>query len=479
MKILLIQPPHYYSGVSRKPTVFPLGLGYVAKSLLNSGFDVEVLDIWAHQYTNSEVVKILGRKKFDFVGISAMSTQYRYVKWLAKEIKKVNKNALICAGGALSTLNSDIALKCTEIDVCAMGEGEETIVDLIDNSNRLSSVKGIAFLRDGKIVKTEHRTLIKDLNSIDFPAWGLFPMKIYLENCRLYHSKYPNLKSMNIILGRGCPYNCHFCSRIFKTVRLRSIDNVTDEIKILKKKFGIKGVFFIDELAVITKTRMLELCGKIKHLNVKWQCQGRVNTVDTELLKTMKRYGCLSVGYGIESGSQKILNNMNKNIKVEDSEKVLKDTIRIGLTPLVQMIYGYPGETRETLLETINFLKRIPWRCNLSVLTALPGTKIYADALRMGYIRDEEKYLEKLEGGYTADQDYKSFINFTNFKDEEFFIFKNKTENIIRRNFLIQSFKNPRFFADFYSPRVKNVIKKTGFVGLFKKMLSETGVSHE
>jgi radical SAM superfamily enzyme YgiQ (UPF0313 family) len=479
MKILLIQPPHYYSDFSRKPSVFPLGLGYLARSLLDYGFDVEVLDIWAHQYTNTEVMKILGRKEFDFVGISALSTQYKYVKWLAREIKKVNKSALICVGGALSTLNSDIVLKYTKVDICVLGEGEKTIVDIMNNFNKLPLVKGIIFLQDGEITKTEPRPLIKNLDSIGFPAWELFPIKIYLENCRLYHPQYPSLKSLNVILGRGCPYNCHFCSKIFKTVRLRSIDNVIDEIKMLKKKFGIEGVFFNDELAVITKTRMLELCRKIKHLGVKWQCQGRVNIVDSELLKTMKQSGCVAIGYGIESGSQTILNNMNKNIKVEDSEKVLKDTIRVGILPLVQMIYGYPGETRETLMESINFLKRIPWKCNFNVLTALPGTKVYADAVKMGHIRNEEEYLEKLEGGYTTKQDYKSFINFTKFSNEEFFDLKDKIENIIRRNFFIESLKNPKFFVNFYGPRIKNIIKEIGFIGLFKRLLFEIGMLHE
>lgn len=473
--MLLIQPPHYFEGHSRTPDEFPLGLGYIAKKLLMEGHEVQILDIWAHQYGNAEVLREIGRKSFDMVGMTGFCTQYNYVKWLASEIKRKNRKCRIILGGPLATMSTRIALEHTAIDACVMGEGEETIAGYMDNHERPRKVKGIAF-RDkssGKIIFNQPREPVKDIDAIGFPAWDLFPMQIYLENSGIFNPRYSYLRAMNMILGRGCPYSCNFCSKLFSGIRLRSIDRVVEEIKELKRRYGIKAILFDDELALVNKKRAYELCDALEPLKVKWQCQGRVNVVDRDILKRAKKAGCVTVGYGIESGSQKILDSMNKCATVEQAARALKDTINTGITPFVQMIFGYPGESRETLDETIEFFRRIPWKCEFSVLTALPNTRVYDDAVKSGRIKDEEKYLTSLEAGYDTDQTYKSFINFTKILDSEFFELKDRTEKIIEMNFFRQAMKHPVFLARYLSPRLHNLNHHHGTAGMARLLFRE------
>ena len=429
MKILLIQPPHYYNGRSREPAFFPLGLGYIAKALLKSGNEVDVLDIWAHQYSHEEVVQKIQELDYDVAGVSALSTQYAYVKWLIAELKRYS-DAPVVVGNALATFTPEIVLSNTEADICVIGEGEITFGEVIENIDNLECVKGIYFARNNELVKNPPREYIKNLDEIDFPAWDLFPMDIYLKHCRVYGT---NIPAMNVITARGCPYNCRFCSKTFQGVRFRSVDNVIKEINELIKKYAIRGIFFNDELLVTNKKRVYELCDKIEPLNINWNCQGRVNLVDFDLLRRMKKAGCVAIGYGIESGSQTILNNMNKQVTVEQAEKALEDTVKVGMYPIMQMMYGYPGETRKTLQETVEFVKKIPYVGPvgaLAVTTPLPGAELYYYSLERGLIKDEEKYLEQLAGGYMHDGT-RPLVNFTEFDDEDFYRLKWETESAI------------------------------------------------
>jgi len=444
MKVLLIQPPHYYNGLSREPENFPLGLGYIAKVLLNMKQKVEVLDIWAHQYTNEEVVERIRKLDYHIVGISALSTQYSYVKWLSKRLKEKN-DAEIILGGALATHSPETVLKNTAVDVCVIGEGEVTIGEVVEDYDALDKVKGIYFKDGNDLVRNEARDYIKSLDDIDFPAWDLFPMSIYLKTRRFYG--HPPMKPLNVITSRGCPWNCRFCSKTFKKVRFRSIGNVMEEIELLKEKYSINCVVFNDELLMTNRKRVHELCDRIEPLNIKFICQGRANLVDPDSLKRMKKAGAIAIGYGIESGSQRILENMNKGVTVKQAERALNDTIGAGIHPIIYMMYGYPGETRETLKETVDFFKRIPYVENvyLAITTALPGSELYEDCLKKGLVEDEEKYLESVSAGYRIGS-ARLLLNFTEFNEQEFHEIRREVE---RKIFLEQVKKYPYAFIKF------------------------------
>jgi radical SAM superfamily enzyme YgiQ (UPF0313 family) len=468
MKILLIQPPHYYEGGKRPPESFPLGLAYISKALLDAKVDVEVLDIWAHDYIQEQVVKKIKEMSFDVVGISAISSQYGYVKWLANELKKIS-DVPIVVGGALATLSPDIVIKNSKVDVCVIGEGEVTAVEVVKNINDLRDVDGIFFKDNKKIIVNKPREYRKNLDEIPFPAWDVLPIEIYFRNMRI--GKFSNLRTMNVISARGCPFRCRFCSKTFKGVRLRSVKNIVKEIKELKKKFGIEAIIFSDELVVVNRERTYELCDGLEKLNIIWGCQGRVNTVDYDILKRMKEAGCVDVGYGMESGSQKILDNMNKQITVQQSEKAIEEAFRAKLDVTPQMMFGYLGETRETLLETVNLFKRIKYvgGVGLSITTALPGTELYEYAKKKGLIKNEEKYLESLSDGYMKDKlrDSRSFINFTEFDKEEFFKLKGLVEHAI---FLAQMKRYPLRILKDYFVELRPSIRAYGYEYVLKRI---------
>jgi len=432
MKILLVQPPHYFDGGGRVPENFPLGLGYIARILLDKGHKVESLDIWAHQYKNNEVLDQIRAIDCDTVGISALSTQYAYVKWLLKELRQ-RTDAPIVVGNALATLSPELVLNNTEADVCVLGEGEETFTEVVENMSRLESVQGIAYKEDRRILKTPRREHIRDLDTVGFPAWDTFPVEVYLKNCQVEGTK----PALNLISGRGCPYRCAFCSKTLSGTRQRSVDNIIEEIKTLIDKYHIRAVFFNDELVVTSKKRAYELCEKIEPLKLKWICNGRTNLVDLPLLKRMRKAGCQVIGLGVESGSQAILDNMNKQVALQQSKMALTNTMKAGLRPVVFMMYGYLGENKKTVAETVKFFRELPYIGThivpFAITTPLPGTPLYDMCIEKGLIRNEEEYLEGLSSGYSDYQREmkRSFVNLTEFSDEEFFRFKHTMEEQI------------------------------------------------
>jgi len=446
MKILLIQPPHITAGIARSPDSFPFGIAYIAK-ILSKKHEVSLLDIWGLELNKEQAVERIRKSDFDIVGISALSTQYAYVKWLSSKIKEI-KNVKIILGGLLPTHNTDTVLNHTKVDICVIDEGEITIEELLQNLHHLEKVKGIAYKKEGEIVRTPPRPYIQNLDELPLPAWDLFPMETYITRTIFKEDG----RKMNILTGRGCPYNCSYCSKGFKGVRLRSIDSVIKEIKILKEKYKIKTIQFSDDLVVVNKPRTLELCKKLKPLGLRWSCQGRVNIVDLELLKEMKKSGCKRIGYGIESGSQKILNNMNKMVTVEQAEKTIANTFKAGLALHPQMMFGMIGETKETLKETIDFCKRCHIAPGMFITTPLPNTKVYEYAKEKGMITDEEKYLENLPGTF------KLYVNLTEFSDEEFMDIYNKTMSEIAKNYAKYRNKHPGLFTREYIHKIKRAI---------------------
>jgi radical SAM superfamily enzyme YgiQ (UPF0313 family) len=476
-KVLLIQLPHYYGDgkKNRPPEFFPLGLGYIAAVLEKAGYDVSVLDIWANQYTYDEVEVHIKYSEFDVVGISAMSTQFTYVEWLTDVLKKLHPSKPIVLGGLLATLNTHIVMEHTKVDFCVIGEGEITAVELLANIDHPDRVNGIAYRSQDGWRCTPPRPYIRNLDEIGFPAWHLFPIEIYLANSYIKFGH--KGRSMNVITGRGCPYNCHYCSKSFSGVRFRSIANIEEEIRTLKDCYGVRGIFFNDELLVVSEKRVHEVCEMMKRLDLEWCCQARVNIVTLPMLKEMKQAGCVSVGYGIESGSQEILDRMNRKMTVVQARQAIRWTIEAGILPHAQFMFGYVGENHRTVRESIEFWKSVPYFLHMSSFptTALPGTRLYIDALRMGKIKDEVEYLRLLSDGYNPDRPL--LINFSEFRDDEFFEIKRYMEEETRRNFLKSFLKDPLFVMRVlnlilaYDIRSKGLIR--GMLSRFHHLLSQ------
>jgi radical SAM superfamily enzyme YgiQ (UPF0313 family) len=336
MKILLVNPPIREWA---KPNVFPLGLGYIASVLLEKGHEVDVLDINAHRWNKKEVEEKIKDSDFDLAGIGGIVTIYHSVKKLVEILKRYHPDKKIIIGGSVATSIPNIILTKTQADILCIGEGERTIADLIDalhnGGNSLETVAGIWFRkRNGEIVRNSPRKPIKDLDSLPWPAWDLFPMNTYLKN----PVGAPNRNkwidggadvsvplSMNIYGSRGCPYKCTYCYHDFmgQGYRHRSPRKIVDEMKYLYDKHSVRYFHLIDDEFCLRKDFIFEFCKILKDRfdnKVTWGCAGRANLMTEKLISTMADSGCVLIGYGIESGSQRMLDAMKKGVKEEGSK---------------------------------------------------------------------------------------------------------------------------------------------------------------
>ena len=433
MKILLINPP---VRVNEPPRHIPIGLGIIANVLLSEGHEVKILDINAERLSNSEVKeKIDLKSKYEIIGTGGLITTYKYLKWLIPELKNYNPNSKIVVGGGVVTERPTLLLSRTPADIAVIGEGEITmteIVSALEKNSSLETVKGIAYKKENRQIQVNPaRPLIKELDNLPFPAYDLFPIDVYLHN--VSHATVIGKKTeMSMITGRGCPYNCNYCYHIFgRGARTRSVDNVIEEIRYLMEKYKVESIALLDETFTLNKKRVMEFCSKmlLEKIDIPWTCLARVNLVDREMLKKMKQAGCYRVGYGIESGSQQILDNMNKKVTVEQAKKAIKLTRSTGLVCGTTFMFGYPGESLETIKETVYFCKQLLIAPSFFFTTPYPGTKLYKevkDRIIKKY-GDEEKFIEVLG-------DVSEFtINLTDFSDEELFKLKEESERLLRK----------------------------------------------
>ena len=264
------------------------------------------------------------------------------------------------------------------------------------------------------------------------PDREFFDIERYIQSCKREAGFLYNKRYTNVIAGRGCPYNCTYCSKTFNGCRIRSIESISREVVIIKEKYRLNAIEFNDELIILNKNRILELCRAIKKIGISWGCQGRINVIDEEILVAMKDAGCLYIGYGVESFSQKILDRMKKLIEVKDIISAIELTRKIGIKPVIQYMYGFPGEDDATISETKRFFKIIDHPFIGFTTTPLPGTVLYEEARQKGLIKDEEQYLTMLTAGYNREA---PLVNMTGFTDEEFVLKKEALRAEIDTNY--------------------------------------------
>lgn len=455
MKVLLINPM-----ASRKAPVkgrgvhFPVGLGLIAACMKEKGCNVDVLDNETECLNKYELADYLRHSKHDVFGISAMAPQYSYVKGLSRMIKELTGKPVIF-GGPLATYSYETVLKNTAVDVCVIGEGEETVADLIAHMDNFSTVSGIAYRSDGDVVTTSQRLYKKSRDEYPFPAYELFNMQSYFNKQQVQYeglgARYLNrdvsdVKNIGISTGIGCPYHCKFCSRSVIKPRLRSIDNIISEIKYCVERFDISGVRFLDDLLIINEKRTLELCEKIKPLKIFWSGQARTNILNDSLAKAMKDAGCVGVGFGYESGSNRLLKAMNKRVTVEDHKRATIAARKNGLAIRVQIMFGFPGENKESIEETISFFKELeipPRRFN--VLTPLSGSELYDECLNNGTIHNEDEYLARVSSQDAGFGSKKVLLNLTDMTDNEFQDLLVYAEETLEDNYR-KIFKKNRFW---------------------------------
>ncbi|GAH48089.1 unnamed protein product, partial [marine sediment metagenome] len=282
----------------------------------------------AYRWDRTEVENKIRDTEFDIVGIGGIVTTYKYIKWLIPILKKYHLDKKIIIGGSVGASIPKIMLERNLVDVVCIGEGEETAKELFNvlkNNEDLSKVKGIWYKDNtGRIYQNEKRSPIRDLDNTPLPAWDIFPMDIYLRNPvgapnrnKWIDGSVDNSMelSMNLFATRGCPYQCIYCYHDFMgyRYRTRSPENVVMEMEILYRKYKVLYFHFIDDEFVMKKDFVYKFCNLVKELSKKighkitWGCSGRVNLMTEDLISTMSGAGCILIGYGIESGSQKML----------------------------------------------------------------------------------------------------------------------------------------------------------------------------
>ena len=403
---------------------FPIGIAYLAAVLKNNDIEVEIYNQDVHHYPDSHLTDYLDKNSFDVVGYSTIGGYYQYRKLLriADAINNSRQRPLFVLGGHGPSPEPAFFIEKTKADVVVIGEGEETFVELltaIENKRTFNGIRGIAYKKDGNIIINDRRELIKDIDTIPFPAYEMFPIEYY-RLLRLPHATNVDL-IMPVLSGRGCTFNCNFCYRMDKGFRPRSDESIIEEIILLKRNYGITYIAFADELLMSSINRTEQLCRKLlQHkVNVKWDCNGRLNYAKPDLLGLMKEAGCVFINYGIEAFDDQILKNMNKALTTKQIIKGIEATLGCGISPGLNIIFGNIDEDEQTLQKGVDFLLKYDDFAQMRTIrpvTPYPGSPLYKYAIERGLLKNCEDFYEKKH----TNSDLMT-VNFTKLRDESFY----------------------------------------------------------
>jgi len=352
----------------------PLGLGYMAAYLQNKGISVEVVDCTFMNLKN--VLKKIRDSHPKIIGIQVMFSMKDRALQMAELLRK--DCGLLIAGGPLPTSDPEDYLQ--SFDVVGIGEGEETMLDVVQavqDGKTLEHVKGIAYKDHGKTVLTPPRSFIQNLDEIPFPAREMFDNGAY----KTYYSSNFGYTTTSIMTSRGCPFQCDFCSRpVFgNQFRSRTPKNIAEEVQQVHD-LGYDRVWFADDCFTLGRKRFLGICHELikRRINIGWECLSRVDTIDQEVAERMRKAGCVRVFFGIESGNDTVLKLMNKQITIKQAEQAVNTCKKAGIQVGAFFILGYPGETDKTVLDTVDFASSLPLDyLSFTFPYPIPGTPLY------------------------------------------------------------------------------------------------------
>lgn len=390
MKVLLINAPYIdiYGPIKKAAgTYFPLGIGYIASYIRQFDINVKLVDPQAQHLDDKDITKIIKEENFDLVGISSATPEFHNAINIAKITRDNSPQTSIILGGChASAMPEGILEEYPELfDFICIGEGEITVLEICKllqgELSEKRQIKGIAFCdeENSQVVRTEAREYIADLDMLPFPARDLVDMS-------LYHAHAHNARSNNtfqIITSRGCPFQCTFCASgltLGKKYRMHSPEYIVSEIEYLMQQYGTRHFLIQDDTFTINKARLKKTCQMIisKGLNIEWFCFSQVSVVDKEILELMKLAGCYSIGFGVESADEMVLNNICKSIKPEQAEKAIIMANSLGYKTQAFFIFGNEGDTKETINKTIKFaLRSNPTLAFFNILVPYPGTEVF------------------------------------------------------------------------------------------------------
>lgn len=383
MKTLLLFPT-FEQSFSRYP---PMGIAYLAAVLRQNDLLVDVIDASKYQ-SFDEFEYELKELRPDILGISVLSVYYEKALQAARIAKRALPNIITVFGGAHPTIFPEKSLSNLEVDIVVFGEGEDKLLDLVttlNNGGDLSNVRGIFYKSRGEIIKTEEADYIEDMDRLPFPARDLLPMNEYLWLPPTLPLPYP---STSIMASRGCFGNCIYCQPTLRKlygrkIRYRSPKNVVDEVVHLQDTYKLRGLLFVDDEPTWNNEWMLDFCEEMinRQVKIKWICASRVDTIDQNVIRMMKRAECIGIIFGVETGSQKILNYFRKGTKVEQVRRVFDMCVDEGIIARANIMIGAPNETLEDVQQTISMIENVkPDLIAISVTTPIVGTDLFTVA---------------------------------------------------------------------------------------------------
>lgn len=437
-------------------TWFPQGLAYLASACINAGHEVEVYQQDIYHWPDSHLTAKLDETLYDVVMVSVIGGYYQYRKLLKLSAAingSVNRSKFTyLTGGHGPASDPEFFLKKTGADFIGIGEGEITIVELLEAIERKGGyelVNGIAYMDGDRYVRTPERALIQNVDEIPFPAWDLFNIDYYSLIRMPGISR--NERSFPVLSGRGCTFECNFCYRLDKGFRPRSPQSIIDEIRHLRDNYAISYIIFSDELLMSSKERTMELAQAFidAKLNVKWECNGRLNYATPEVLEKMKEAGCVFINYGIESLDNNTLKVMNKALTEDIIIRGIETTLKAGMSPGLNIIYGNIDEPLEAIDKAVEFLLKYDDHAQLRTLrpvTPYPGSPLFDHAIKTGLIKDTEDFYENKH----LNSDLLS-VNFTKHSEEDIYDKLNWANKVLINRYIeVEAEKMNRLCDDLY-----------------------------
>ena len=418
MKVLLVNPPQtFYPGSDAPSGNLPLGLMYIAAVLEKAGSRVEILDA----FMTDVVVRRVGdaaeigmpyvriaeevrRRKPDIVGIANPFTcQIEHAIRVANIVKKFDQDILTVVGGPhVSAVPEEFLNGADKVDIGVAGEGEYAMLDIAEmheGRKKVEEIQGIVYRKSGKVIQTTPRPLIKNLDELPYPAYHLMDMEHYLCQEKIEYRSFKD-RSVSMITSRGCPFNCVFCSvhlHMGKAFRAHSVDYVVNHIEHVVNKYRVKTIFFEDDNLTFDLKRFEAICDRLleRKIGFNWETPNgiRADYLTMNLLKKMKRSGCQSVFFGVESGDQHVLDDIiSKSLDLGAVMNVAKMCRQIGLNTAAFYIIGFPGEKKEDMQKTVEFALKLKKEYDVGMLlhiaTPSCGTRLYYECKKKGYIQE-------------------------------------------------------------------------------------------
>lgn len=389
-KLILIEPPTGEKEITsfRYP---PMGLLALATYLAREGREVKLADATIDNLSIENLLDLIKAGNYEIVGISAMTVNIGQAFKLAEEIKKFNPAIKILIGGIHPTVMPEHSLSNSAIDIAVIGEGEITtslLLKALENGEDITGLEGIAYRKDGEIIKNPRRPLIQNLDDLPIPDYSLLDIS-------KYKSPYAKrLPFISIVRSRGCPYNCIFCGnpKMFgRNFRAQTPERTIKEIDFLVDTMHVKEISCKDtELTLDNKLEQLCDLMIAKKYDLIWTCNARANNLTENLLRKMRAAGCYSITLGVESGNQAILDHMKKQITLEQVRRAVKIAKQVGVQVVTNFMIGNPFDTKETIEQTIDFAVELDTDYTyFGFTTPFPGTELREEAEANNWILDK------------------------------------------------------------------------------------------